>query len=77
MKAREGGRAKVVRDLLKFDNDSAIAADLKKNKGLWQVDEKVLLGLAKSNTGAWAELWKQIRVLDFDNNGFVPQDDFE
>lgn len=33
--------------------------------------------MALSNTLKWSEIWRNVKKLDIDNNGFIDQTDFE
>ena len=73
IKSRGGTRTKAAQDLMQLQSDETMVRDLQRNKGLKQLKESDLLDMALSDTPKWSEIWRNVKKLDIDNNGFIEQ----
>ena len=57
------------------DDEKAIEDD--KIRGLEQVKEEFIIKMAMKNKTNWGGIWKAIKGIDKDSNGFVTADELE
>ena len=48
-----------------------------KNKGRDHIGESFILNLALAKTANWAGIWKSIKKIDKDSNGYVTNDELD
>jgi hypothetical protein len=48
-----------------------------KLKGLQQVDDQYVFKMAVSKKGQWGSIWKSIKKIDKDSNGYVTGEELE
>ena len=64
-------------ELINLENDDEQAAEDIKLKGLTQVSKDFLIEMAMRNKSKWGGIWKAIKGIDKDQNGFVTSDELE
>jgi len=57
--------------LISQEADDEQAAEDIKTKGLEHVNETFIIGIANSKKANWGGIWKSIKKIDKDSNGYV------
>lgn len=60
-----------------MEEEEEQAAEDIKLKGLTQVDEQFVLKIAITKKAQWGGIWKSIKTIDKDNNGYVTAEELE
>jgi hypothetical protein len=76
-KLRSNTRGQRVKELISLDEDGVQMAIQKKIQGLKPAGEEQLIEIALSNLLGWSKIWREIRTLDIDRNGFIERHEFE
>jgi len=77
LNARKQSKLTRIQKLLNEEADEEQAKDDIKNKGLEHVGETYLLSLAIAKTPNWAGIWKSIKKIDKDSNGYVTVEELD
>lgn len=76
-KLRNNTRDNKVKALISLDEDDAENAKRKKMLGQKPVNEQMLVETAMTNLLSWSKVWREIRTLDIDRNGFIEKHELE
>jgi hypothetical protein len=77
LNARKQSKLTRIQKLLNEEADEEQAKEDIKNKGLEHVGESFLLSLALAKTTSWAGIWKSIKKIDKDSNGYVTVEELD
>jgi len=77
LNARKQSKLTRIQKLLNEEADEEQAKEDMKNKGLEHVGESYLLSLAIAKTPNWAGIWKSIKKIDKDSNGYVTVEELD
>ena len=76
-KLRNNTRSRKVQELISLDEGGAQTANRRKAQGLTPIGEDKLVETALTNLLGWSRIWREIRTLDIDRNGFIERQEFE
>ncbi|CDW82631.1 px domain containing protein [Stylonychia lemnae] len=75
--SRKQSRLKKINQLMNLEADDEQAAEDIKLKGLSQIDEAYIKQIATLKKANWGGIWRSIKKIDKDSNGFVTIDELE
>ncbi len=75
--ARKQSRLKRIDQLISLEADDEQAVEDIKNKGLEQVAEEYIVNMANNKKQAWIGIWKSIKKIDKDSNGYVTLEELD
>ena len=64
-------------ELMEIEKEEIDFEDNRKVKGLSQVGEDYLLSMAFQKLALWGGIWKTVKAIDKDSNGFVLIEELE
>ena len=66
-----------MKELISLEADDEQCLEDIKCRGLVQADEKYILDMAILKKDRWGGIWKSVKTIDKDSNGFVNMDELE
>ena len=66
-----------VRALISLDEDEAELTRKRQTQGQKPIGEEILVEVAMTNLLGWSKIWREIRTLDIDRNGFIEKYELE
>ena len=76
-KLRNNTRDNKVKALISLDEDDTEYAKRRKAHGQKAVGEERLVEVALGNLLGWSKIWREIRTLDIDRNGFIEKHELD
>lgn len=76
-KLRRNTRGRKIQELISLDEDGTLITELKKTQGRQPISEDLLVDIALTNLLGWSSIWREIRTLDIDRNGFIEKEGLE
>jgi hypothetical protein len=77
LNARKQTRMKKINELISMEEEEEQAAEDIKLKGLQQVDDNYVIKIALMKKAQWGGIWKSIKKIDKDSNGYVTAEELE
>jgi hypothetical protein len=75
--ARKNASSKKLNELLDMEADDEKNLEDIKLRGLTQLGESFVLQMALSKKAQWGGIWRSVKTIDKDSNGFVFSDELE
>lgn len=69
--------ARKINELISKEKEDEQAIEDQRVKGLIQIDMEYVLQMANKKKSNWGGIWKAIKLIDKDQNGFVTYDELE
>lgn len=77
LNARKVNKKQKVQDLINIEQEDEQNAEDFKNRGLEYVDENFIIKMALQKKDKWGGIWRTIKTIDKDSNGFVTPSELE